>query len=89
MSLQPPLTPQLLQQYTARTKRLLRSVECFVRSRDTIEKYTETVAACTVSLFSVAPALIAPFYAFVLKHWPRGHSEKVGLLRRVHRRPSH
>ena len=84
----PPTSAPLAQRYTTRAQRLLRRVECFVRSRDTIEKYTETVAACTVSLFSVAPALIAPFYAFVLKHWPRGHSEKVGLLNRVHRRPS-
>ncbi|KAM7454312.1 hypothetical protein BLSTO_04932 [Blastocystis sp. subtype 1] len=76
----PPTSAPLAQRYTARAQRLLRSVECFVRSRDTIEKYTETVAACTVSLFSVAPALIAPFYAFVLKHWPRGHSEKTIAL---------
>ena len=50
----PPTSAPLAQRYTTRAQRLLRSVECFVRSRDTIEKYTETVAACTVSLFSVS-----------------------------------
>lgn len=43
----PPTSALLAQRYTVRAQRLLRSVECFVRSRDTIEKYTETVAACT------------------------------------------
>ena len=88
MSLLPPTSPPLAQRYATRVRRLLRAVESFVRSRDTIEKYTETVAACTVSLFSVAPALIAPFYAFVLKHWPRGHSDKVGSSPRLNGRPS-
>ena len=84
----PPTSALLAQRYTTRAPWRLRRVARSVRWRATIEQYTETVAACTVSLFSVAPALIAPFYAFVLKHWPRGHSEKVGLLNRVHRRPS-
>lgn len=83
MSLQPPLTPQLLQQYAARAKRLLRIVECCVRSRNAIEKYSEMLAASTLSLFSVAPSLIAPFYAFVLRHWPRGYSDKVAVSLRA------
>ena len=36
----PPTSAPLAQRYTTRAQRLLRSVECFVRSRDTIEKYT-------------------------------------------------
>ena len=33
----PPTSAPLAQRYTARARRLLHSVECFVRSRDTIE----------------------------------------------------
>ena len=59
-----------------RATALLRCVEFIVCSRNGVEKYTEKISSITLALFSVHSALIPPFYTYILRHWPKGFSEK-------------
>ena len=73
----PPSNPEEIQCYLQQSSLLLHVLRCFVCTRTTIEKYTEMLSSLTLCLFSISPQEIAVFYQFLLKHWPRGNSEKV------------
>ena len=73
----PPQSPEAVQECVVHTASLLKSVECLVQTRSGIAKYTEIMSSVTISLFSLSPSLISPFYSFLLRHWPRYSSEKV------------
>ena len=80
VAMNPPTTNEQMDTYLNQSKALLHMVECFIGNRNTIEKYTEILSSMTLCLFSIAPQQIISFYNFLLRHWPRGYSEKVGFF---------
>ena len=75
----PPSNPEEVQAYLQQSSLLLHVLRCFICTRTTIEKYTEMLSSLTLCLFSISPQEIAAFYQFLLRHWPRGNSEKVSI----------
>lgn len=76
----PPTTQDQMNVYLDQCSLLLRIMQSFVCARSVIEKYTELLSSLTLCLFSISPQEIAPFYQFILRHWPRGYSEKVSVF---------
>ena len=75
----PPTSQEIMEMYLDQASALIHIVECLICTRNAVEKYTEILSSLTLCLFSISPQEIESFYQFLLRHWPRGYSEKVSV----------